>query len=70
MGTIFYEMLQGVSFVNGREVMEAIMQIKRVGPYVPDGASEISKRIVRECMMLRPRERITVKDLLGILNSI
>lgn len=63
-------MLQGVSFVNGREVMEAIMQIKRVGPYVPDGASEISKRIVRECMMLRPRERITVKDLLGILNSI
>ena len=62
-------MLQGVSFVHGREVMEAIMQIKRAGPYVPDGASEISKRIVKECMMLRPVDRISLKNLISILNG-
>lgn len=49
--------------------MEAIMQIKRKGPYVPDGASDISRRIVKECMMLRPSERIKIKDLLDLLNE-
>lgn len=62
-------MLQGVSFVHGKQVMEAIMQIKRKGPYVPDGVSEFSKRIVRECMALRPTERIKLNDLLKLLSD-
>ena len=62
-------MLQGISFVHGRDVMEAIMQIKRAGPYVPDGASDISRRIVKECMMLRPNDRIKVQDILDLLDG-
>lgn len=69
LGTIYFEMLQGRSFADGKEVMHAIMEIKRKGPYAPDGASEFSKEIVRKCMALRPADRIRVKDLLIMLSG-
>lgn len=47
-------MLQGVSFSHGREVMQAIMDIKRKGAYAPEGSSEFSKDIIKRCMALKP----------------
>lgn len=45
------------------------MDIKRRGPYSPDGASEFSRRIIKECMALHPNERIRLKDLIAVLRS-
>jgi hypothetical protein len=62
-------MLQGRSFTQGRDTMEAIMQIKKVGPYVPDGVSETSKRVIAKCMELNPGDRIKLKDLLAVFRG-
>lgn len=70
LGTILYEMLQGRSFAHGRDVMEAVMDIKRRGPYFPDGVSDFSKRIIKDCMALQPHERMRLKDLVAALRSV
>lgn len=62
-------MLQGRSFTQGRDTMEAIMQIKKVGPYVPDGVSDTSKKIVIKCMQLNPNDRIKLRDLLTVFRG-
>ena len=45
------------------------MQIKKKGPYSPEGASEFSKRIIKECMALHPNDRMRLKDLRAALES-
>ena len=62
-------MLQGRSFAHGRDVMEAVMDIHKKGPYRADGASEFSQRLIKECMMLHPNDRIKLKDLTAALKS-
>ena len=34
--------------------MEAVMLIKKQGPYYPENSSEFVKMLIKECMMLRP----------------
>lgn len=62
-------MLEGKSFAYGRDVMEAIMDIKKKGHYEPKGASEFSKSLIRECMALHPNERIKLKELVEMLRT-
>ena len=62
-------MLQGKSFADGRDTMEAIMQMKKTGPYIPDGVSEITKRLITKCMELNPSDRIKLKDLRGVFSK-
>ena len=69
LGTILYEMLQGRSFAHGKDVMEAIMLTRKNGPYYPEGVSEFSRKIIRECMALKPNERMRLKDLVGMLRG-
>ena len=62
-------MLQGRSFAHGRDVMEAVMDIRKKGLYRADGASEFSQTLIKECMMLHPNDRIKLKDLAAALRS-
>ena len=63
LGAILYEMMTGSNYTNGRPVMEAIMLISQRGPYYPENASELTKWLIKKCMMLKPEERIKVKEL-------
>ena len=45
------------------------MDIHKKGPYRADGASEFSQRLIKECMMLHPNDRIKLKDLAAALRS-
>lgn len=56
-------MMTGRNYTNGKPVMEAVMLIKKQGPYYPDHCSELTKTIIRECMMLKPENRMKVKTL-------
>lgn len=54
LGAILYEMMTGRNYTNGKPVMEAVMLIKKQGPYYPETASPLTKMILKESMMLRP----------------
>lgn len=63
LGAILYEMMSGRNYTNGRPVMEAIMMIRKEGPYYPSNASPFTKMLIKECMMLKPEKRMKVKEL-------
>lgn len=47
-------MMTGKNYTNGKAVMEAVMLIKKQGPYYPEKSSDFTRKILKECMMLRP----------------
>ena len=63
LGAILYEMMTGKNYTNGKPVMQAVMLIKKQGPYYPDNSSPLTKQIIKECMMLKPENRLKVKAL-------
>lgn len=69
LGTILYEMMTGRNYTNGKPVMEAVMLIKTQGPYYPDNCSPFTKQLIKDCMMLKPEERLKVKALKKILHD-
>ena len=62
-------MMTGRNYTNGKPVMEAVMMIKRQGPYYPDNSSPFARMLIKECMMLKPENRIKVKNLKLLLSE-
>ena len=69
LATILYEMMTGRNYTNGKPVMEAVMLIKKQGPYYPENSSQFTKKLIKDCMMLKPEERMKVKALKKILHD-
>lgn len=70
LGVIFYEMIYGRNFSEGREVLDAMNQIRANRIAIPpETRLDISKRIVRECMEYNPELRIRLNDLRTLLNG-
>jgi hypothetical protein len=47
-------MMTGRNYTNGKPVMEAVMLIKKQGPYYPERCSDFTKMLLKESMMLKP----------------
>ena len=65
-------MIEGKPFIaaSGTNIMKAIMNLKRNGIHFPGNSSETLKMILRECLKLKPTDRIKAKDLLKQLNML
>ena len=45
------------------------MMIKKQGPYYPENASDFTRMLIKECMRLKPEERMKVKQLKKLLED-
>lgn len=61
--------MTGRNYTNGKPVMEAVMMIKKQGPYYPENSSPFARMLIKECMMLRPENRMKVKKLKELLHE-
>ena len=70
MGVIYYEMVYGKNWSDGKDVKDAMSQIKATGIRIPpETRLEISMKIVAECFQYNPGLRIKLRDLRTLLSG-